>query len=100
MKKIFCGLLAVILCFGLCGCEETIPSTINETSESFIGFSAIPGESNLYYDVDTKIVYIIFKERKGYGGYGFMSPYYAPNGFPYQYDANERTLVEIDSSER
>lgn len=97
MKKIFFCLLVMLLCLSLCACEVTIPLELSEDGENFIGFSAIPGENDLYYDADTKIVYIIFKERKGYGGYGFMSPYYSPNGFPYQYDANERTLVEIDS---
>lgn len=100
MKKIFSSLLVMLLCLSLCACEIQLPSELSETSENFIGFSAIPDKDNLYYDVDTKIVYIIFKEREGYGGYGFMSPYYAPNGFPYQYDANKRTLIEIDSSMR
>jgi len=27
---------------------------------------------------------------------GYMSPYCAPNGFPYRYDANNQTLIEID----
>ena len=93
MKKIFYGLLAVILCFGLCWCEATIPSTINETSESFIGFSAIPDESNLYYDVDTKIVYIIFKERKGYGGFLFNFPFYDTHGFSSLIDGNVRIIL-------
>ncbi len=94
MKKYFLVFLIVLLCLSLCACDVTIPAELSENSEDFIGFSTIPNKNNLYYDVDTKIVYIIFKERKGYGGYGFMSPYYAPNGFPYQYDANNRVLIE------
>ena len=81
MKKIFCGLLAVILCLGLCGCEETIPSTINETSESFIGFSAIPDKNNLYYDVDTKI------DLLNSGADSFMI-----------YDYNENELIAVVGS--
>lgn len=38
----------------------------------------------------------MYSEKCGYGGYGYMSPYYAPNGFPYRYDANNQTLIEID----
>ena len=32
-------------------------------------------------------------------GYGYMSPYYASNGLPYRYDANNQTLIEIDGGE-
>lgn len=73
MKKIFSCLLAILLCFSLYACSEpTVPLELSELSENFIGFSAIPGKNNLYYDADTNIVYIIFKEYKGYGGYGFI----------------------------
>ena len=50
--------------------------------------------NNLYYDTNTQIVYIIFTNYGGYQGYGFMSPYYAPNGLPYKYVDNK--LVEIE----
>lgn len=96
MKKIFCGLLAVVLCFGLCGCDPNIPAELGENTKEFIGFSPISDENGLYYCEDTKVVYIIFRVTNGNAGYGYMSPYYAPNGFPYLYDANERTLVEIN----
>ena len=42
----------------------------------------ISDEKCLYYCEETKIVYIIFGECGGYDGYGYMSPYYAPNGLP------------------
>lgn len=100
MKKIFCGLLAVVLCFGLCGCYEAVPVGVSNNNQNYIGFSLISGEKCLYYCEETKIVYVIFGECNGYDGYGYMSPYYAPNGFPYLYDVNERALVEIDFSER
>ena len=52
---------------------------------------------DLYYDTNTKIVYIIFNEcarNSGYG-YGYMSPYYAPNGMPYVYNVQTNSLEEI-----
>lgn len=76
------------------------PESRAKALKTLLRLFVIPGENGLYYDRDTKIVYIIFKECSGYDGYGFMSPYYAPNGFPYQYDANKRALIEIDSSMR
>lgn len=44
----------------------------------------------------TAIVYILFNECAGYSGYGYMSPYYAPNGIPYTYDESTNTLKEIE----
>ena len=51
---------------------------------------------DLYYDTNTKIVYILFNECTGYSRRGYMSPYYAPNGMPYTYDASTNTLKEIE----
>lgn len=97
MKKIFTFILAVILCFGLYGCKSaSVPVGVSDSNQSYIGFSLISEEKCLYYCEETKIVYIIFGECGGYDGYGYMSPYYAPNGLPYLYDVNEHTLVEID----
>lgn len=95
MKKIFTCILTVILCFGLYGCKST-PIEVSDSNQSYIGFSIISDEKCLYYCEETKIVYIIFGECGGYDGYGYMSPYYAPNGLPYLYDVNKHTLVEID----
>ena len=50
---------------------------------------------DLYYDTNTKIVYILFNECAGYFGYGYMSPYYAPNGMPYVYNVQTNSLEEI-----
>lgn len=50
---------------------------------------------DLYYDTNTKIVYILFNEGAGNAGYGYMSPYYAPNGMPYVYNVQTNSLKEI-----
>ena len=50
---------------------------------------------DLYYDTNTKIVYILCNECAGYSGYGYMSPYYAPNGMPYVYNVQTNSLEEI-----
>ena len=91
MKKFLMLIAVFILCISLCSCTQ---EEINFKTNA--GFIAITGEDNLFYDGDTKIVYIVYRERAGNGGYGFMSPYYAPNGLPYRYDANNQTLIEID----
>ncbi len=94
MKKFITILLALLLCVSLtaCGTSEGSKDYPKRT-----GFVEVVGKRNLYYDPDTKIVYIIFNESSGsYYGYGYMSPYYAPNGLPYLYDANSQVLYEID----
>lgn len=94
MKKIIIALLALLLCVSLAACG-TYEGSKNYPGRT--GFVEIIGKRNLYYDPDTKIVYIIFNESSsGYHGYGYMSPYYAPNGLPYLYDANSQVLFEID----
>ena len=95
MKKIIVILLAILLCVYLTACGTTEGGK-NYTSHT--GFVEVIGKKNLYYDPDTKIVYVIFNEDAGtgYRGYGYMSPYYASNGLPYLYDANSQTLYEID----
>ena len=46
---------------------------------------------DLYYDTNTKIVYILFNEWAN----GYMSPYYAPNGRPYVYNVETNSIEEI-----
>ena len=50
---------------------------------------------DLYYDTNTKIVYILFNEWAN----GYMSPYYAPNGMPYVYNVETNSLEEIVSED-
>lgn len=48
----------------------------------------------LYYDCETRIVYLIIQRAKGRQGFGYMSPYYAPNGKPYRYIDGELKEIE------
>lgn len=58
------------------------------------GFKSIGdvGNSELIYDVDTKIVYI---KTEGYYSYYTLCPYYAENGLPYRYDTETGSLSMI-----
>ena len=96
MKKKFLimALLAVLL-MGLTACA----SKGAKGYESNTGLVAIPGANDLYYDSQTKVVYFVFNECSGYQGYGYMSAYYAPNGFPYLYDPFKQELVEISHTQ-
>ena len=93
-NKIIALILTVVLVLCLSGCGGT-----------FEGSKDYPKRTNsrlqptmmqdLYYDTNTKIVYILFNECAGYSGYGYMFPYYAPNGMPYVYNLQTNSLEEI-----
>ena len=90
-KKLFIMVILVVMLMGLAACA----SKGTKGYESNTGLVAIPGINDLYYDSQTKVVYFVFNECSGYQGYGYMSAYYAPNGFPYLYDPFKQELVEI-----
>ena len=85
---LLCGLI-------LTGCDD-----VEVTQSKVAGYAnlrSVPGVSCLYYDEKTLIVYYVRERRDDYKGYGFMSPYYAPNGLPYIYDDGElREIHETD----
>lgn len=91
MKKLLLLIVIMVMLVGLFACStESV-----RNSESNVRLLAVPGMSNLYYDSQTKVVYLALKEDYGgYRGYGYMSPYYATNGFPYLYDPFNQELVE------
>ncbi len=93
MKKKFVVLfLVAIITVSLVGCSsEGFKNYTGTTNARLIPTT----EQDLYYDVNTKIVYILFNECAGYSGYGYMSPYYAPNGLPYMYNPQTNELEEI-----
>lgn len=93
MKKKFIVLflVAIITVFSV-GCTYEHPNDHTNITTSRLIQTTM---SDLYYDANTKIVYIMFNERTGYSGYGYMSPYYAPNGFPYMYNPQTNELEEI-----
>lgn len=85
-------MITLILLIALAGCTyEGSKDYTNRTTGRLIQTTM----SDLYYDANTKIVYIMFNECAGYSGYGYMSAYYAPNGLPYIYNAQTNELEEI-----
>ena len=99
MKRLLCIFFVGVILFILCittACSPVQGGTAYGKSVPYL--SAIPDKNNLYYDVNTRIVYIMFCERDGYNGYGYLSPYYAENGLPYRYDANDGRFVMIEST--
>lgn len=63
MKKIITLMITLVLCASLCACGTKAGLKNYETTSGLI---AITGQSNLYYDSNTKIVYFIFNEYLSY----------------------------------
>lgn len=93
MKKI--TMLMATICLALCLTACTVSGSKNYTGRTSGRFIAVPMQTDLYYDTNTKIVYVIFNECAGNAGYGYMSPYYADNGRPYRYNVEKNCLEEI-----
>lgn len=89
--KILCCLSCLILvCMLFTGCSPAKGSKNYENNANLVNI-----KNELYYYVDTGIVYIVFNEASGYKGYGYMSPYYSENGNLCRYDVNTNSIVEI-----
>lgn len=91
-NKIITLILTVFLIFCTVGCTFTGFKDYTERTNGRLQPTMM---QDLYYDTNTKIVYILFNECAGYSGYGYMSPYYAPNGMPYVYNVQTNSLEEI-----
>lgn len=96
MKKFITILIAICLMFCLVGCSAPVAGSKNYTKSTNNRLIQVPNQQDLYYDVNTNIVYIIFNESLGNSGYGYMSPYYADNGMPYIYNKTTQALEEIN----
>ena len=92
MKRIFGICLILLVMIVMTGCMTEGAKEYEEHTGYL--FKKIEGTECLYYDTDTRIVYVMFNEFLGYQGYGYMSVYYAGNGLPYRYVDGE--LKEID----
>lgn len=89
-NKIIALILTVFLVFCLAGCSGTDAGSKDYTKRT--GGRLQPTMmQDLYYDTNTKIVYILFNEWAN----GYMSPYYAPNGRPYVYNVETNSIEEI-----
>ena len=91
-NKIIALMLTVVLIFFLVGCTSAGSKDYTKRTGGRLQPTMM---QDLYYDTNTKIVYILFNECAGYSGYGYMSPYYAPNGLPYVYNIQNNSLEEI-----
>nr|DAG74346.1 MAG TPA: putative peptidyl-prolyl cis-trans isomerase [Caudoviricetes sp.] len=91
-NKIITLILTVFLIFCTVGCTSTGSKGYTKRTSGRLQPTMM---RDLYYDANTKIVYILFNECAGYSGYGYMSPYYAPNGMPYVYNVQTNSLEEI-----
>ena len=69
----------------LCGCKSEVEANMTLTGR----FEQCPGYTDLYYDVNTSVVYVV---ESGYYR-GYMSPYYSSHGCLYSW--NGIHLVEI-----
>lgn len=100
MKKVASIVVILLICMILIAClVASILENVEESKQTLnFEFEQVVGKDNLYFDPNTGIVYIIFSKHSwsGYRGYGYMSPYYAPNGKPFLYDPNDHILIEID----
>lgn len=96
--KIIIVILALFLCLAFQGCSMEAEPQEPNADLTKIESRLIPIENNkhLYYDQNTKIVYIIFSMHAYSVGYGYMSVYYASNGLPYLYDVENKILIEIN----
>ena len=95
MKKVITLVLVILIVLSMTACS-TSPGSKNYEEHTNNRLIQTRVDKNLYYDPNTKIVYIIFNEAIGYKGYGYMSPYYANNGLPYVYNVERNCLEEID----
>lgn len=97
-KKCITGIILLLLmCISISGCSLT---EVNITEITNSRLLPIETETDLYYDKDTKIVYIIFDEKIGYAGFGYMSPYYSDNGQVYRYNTVNKELETIPAEEK
>lgn len=100
LKKVL--LSALIIPVLLTGCMETTTVNVIVDDDSNLNGIIFGKEALikigdcLYYDSTTRIVYwwngLL---SKGYYGSTTPTPYYAPNGLPYRYNAETNTFEEI-----
>lgn len=85
-------LIVCMMCFQS-GCVQSNDENMVSTTNG--RFMQVQNEQDLYYDIDTKIVYVMFIRSEGrQSATGYMSPYYANNGLPYIYNTETNSLEE------
>lgn len=89
-KKILATCSAILIFISLASCAAG-----SNNYASTASLIKVPNQENLYYHINTGVVYIVFNEYIADKGYGYMSPYYSENGNLYRYDLSENKMVEI-----
>ena len=91
-------LTALLFSCSLTSCGSETVVAVNIKNEENINCCTVFGMdaliyigNGLYYDSTTRIVYF-----KYYSNGLTISPYYAPNGFPYKYNPETNTFEEIE----
>lgn len=99
MKKLIVLILLCALVLSLTGCielTEVNTESNNETSNTAVGIGALKEiGGQLYYDTNTGIVYWWNGHGLSTGAATVPSAYFAPNGLPYKYNPETKTLEEI-----
>lgn len=75
--------------------DDAENNTAAHTISSFIKINDI-----LYYDENTFIVYVWNGMFRAVNTATMPSAYYAPNGLPYKYDPDTKTLYEINTDQK
>lgn len=93
MKKFIAIILVVVMMLSVTACGGE-PAA--ESDDIIFGKSGLMELGNgLYYDINTRIVYW-WNGRFDMSNYSTTpSPYYAPNGLPFQYDPMTNSFEEI-----
>lgn len=99
-KKVAILLVSLGILFAISGCSEYVSAdteskeNVEESESQAIGLDAFKKiEDQLYYDINTKIVYFF---NGPYAARHYLpTPYYASNGLPYKYNPETNTLEEI-----
>lgn len=91
MKKIVLLGLLLSVSIGLTGCSfENNSNFIPVNNKGFTNITEI-----LSYDSNTKIIYYLINDGKGYSSVGYMSPYYSENGKLCKYNVKEQKIEKI-----
>lgn len=93
MKRFALVFLVVFMIFFQTGCEVASNGEVMVYATNG-RFAAVPNEQDLYYDIQTNVVYVMFRRGISDSSTGYMSPYYANNGLPYLYNSETNSMEE------
>lgn len=89
-------IIVAVLCLVVCLCMFA-GCAVKGAKNYATNANLIKINNELYYYQPTRVVYIVFNEKAGYKGYGYMAPYYNGDGKLCQYDLATRSIIEIEN---